>query len=143
MDFDEIFRKCSKWDKEQVIRFWERSGSLSGSSGSRFFKGTYSQIILEWILMIVKELSSLDGGLRSPSALVLFIFMLYIMLYIIGYIVTCGWKLKILYCKLLDQDWSRLIKILYCKLLTNSTHLPAFPYEVWPGFDQTLRTSQP
>ena len=22
-DFAEIFRKCSKWDEEQVIRFWE------------------------------------------------------------------------------------------------------------------------
>ena len=31
VDFDEIFRKCPKWDKEQVIRFWERLGS----SGSR------------------------------------------------------------------------------------------------------------
>ena len=31
MDFDEIFRNCPKWDKEQVIRFWESSGS----SGSR------------------------------------------------------------------------------------------------------------
>ena len=35
-----------------------------------FFKGSYSQIILGWILMIVKELSSLGGGLRSRSALV-------------------------------------------------------------------------
>ena len=43
MDFDEIFRKCPKWDKEQVI--------------------------LGWILMIVQELSSLGGGLRSLSAL--------------------------------------------------------------------------
>ena len=70
MDFDEIFRKCSKWDKEQVIRFRERSGSLSGSSGSGFFKGNYNQIILGWILTTVQELSSLGGGLRSPSALV-------------------------------------------------------------------------
>ena len=36
-----------------------------------FFKGSYSQIILGWILMIVQELSSLGGGLRSPSALVM------------------------------------------------------------------------
>ena len=35
-----------------------------------FFKGSYSQIILGWILMIVQELSSLGGGLHSPSALV-------------------------------------------------------------------------
>ena len=38
---------------------------------SRLFKRKfYSQIILGWILMIVQELSSLDGGLRFPSALV-------------------------------------------------------------------------
>ena len=36
-----------------------------------FFKGSYNQIILGWISMIVQELSSLGGGLRSPSALVL------------------------------------------------------------------------
>ena len=35
-----------------------------------FFKGSYSEIILGWILMIVQELSSLAGGLCSPSALV-------------------------------------------------------------------------
>ena len=35
-----------------------------------FFKGSYSQIILWWILMIVLDLSSLGGGLRSLSALV-------------------------------------------------------------------------
>ena len=35
------------------------------------FKEGYNQIILGWILMIVQELSSLDRGLRSPSALVL------------------------------------------------------------------------
>ena len=23
VEFDEIFRKCPKWDKEHVIRFWE------------------------------------------------------------------------------------------------------------------------
>ena len=23
MDFDEIFRKCPKWDKEHVLRFWD------------------------------------------------------------------------------------------------------------------------
>ena len=34
MDFDDIFRKCPKWEKEQVIRFWEWSGWLSGPSGS-------------------------------------------------------------------------------------------------------------
>ena len=31
MDIDEIFRICPKWDKKQVIRFLELSGSLSGS----------------------------------------------------------------------------------------------------------------
>ena len=31
MNFDEIFMICPKWDKEQVIRFSEQSGSLSGS----------------------------------------------------------------------------------------------------------------
>ena len=36
-----------------------------------FFKGSYSQIIVGWILMIVQELSSLGGGLRSPSSLVI------------------------------------------------------------------------
>ena len=36
-----------------------------------FFKGSYSQIILGCILMIVQELSSLGGGLRCPSVLVL------------------------------------------------------------------------
>ena len=35
-----------------------------------FFKGSYSQIILGWILMIGLEFSSLGGGLHSPSALV-------------------------------------------------------------------------
>ena len=35
-----------------------------------FFKGSYNQIILGLILMIVHELSSLGGGLRSPSVLV-------------------------------------------------------------------------
>ena len=35
MDCDDIFSKWPKWCKEQVIRFWEWSGSLSGSSGSR------------------------------------------------------------------------------------------------------------
>ena len=35
-----------------------------------FFKGSYNQIILGWILMIVQELSSHGGGLHSPSALV-------------------------------------------------------------------------
>ena len=35
-----------------------------------FFKGSYSQIILGWILMIIQELSSLGGGLCSLSALV-------------------------------------------------------------------------
>ena len=34
------------------------------------FKGSYSQIILGWSLMIIKEFSSLGGGLHSPSALV-------------------------------------------------------------------------
>ena len=36
-----------------------------------FFKVSYSQIILGWILMILQELSSLGGGLRSLSSLVL------------------------------------------------------------------------
>ena len=35
-----------------------------------FFKESYSQIILGWILLIVRELSSLGGGMRSLSALV-------------------------------------------------------------------------
>ena len=35
MHFDEIFSKYPYWDEEQVNRFWEWSGSLSGSSGSR------------------------------------------------------------------------------------------------------------
>ena len=35
-----------------------------------FFKGSYSQIILGWILMIVQELSALGGGLPSPGACV-------------------------------------------------------------------------
>ena len=35
-----------------------------------FLKGSYSQIILGWILMIVQELSSLGEGLHSLSALV-------------------------------------------------------------------------
>ena len=35
-----------------------------------FSKGSYSQIILGWNLMIVQELSSLGGGLHSSSALV-------------------------------------------------------------------------
>ena len=34
-DCDDIFSKWPKWCKEPVIRFWEWSGSLSGSSGSR------------------------------------------------------------------------------------------------------------
>ena len=34
------------------------------------FKGSYSQIILGWILMIVQELSTLGGGLRSLRTLV-------------------------------------------------------------------------
>ena len=33
MDCDDIFSKWPKWCEEQVIRFWEWSGSLSGSSG--------------------------------------------------------------------------------------------------------------
>ena len=37
-----------------------------------FLKRSYNQIILGWILMIVQELSSLGGGLRSPSVLVVF-----------------------------------------------------------------------
>ena len=43
-----------------------------------FFKGSYSQIILGWILMIVQELSSLGGGLRSPSALVFYLFIFFL-----------------------------------------------------------------
>ena len=35
MDCDDIFSKWPKWCEEQVIRFWEWSGSLSGSSASR------------------------------------------------------------------------------------------------------------
>ena len=35
-----------------------------------FFEGSYSQIILGWILMIVQKLSSIGAGLRSLSALV-------------------------------------------------------------------------
>ena len=35
MDCDDIFSKWPKWCEEQVIRFWEWSGSLYGSSGSR------------------------------------------------------------------------------------------------------------
>ena len=50
-------------------------GAFSGSLAAliwiqAFFKGSYSQIILEWILMIVLKLSSLGGGLCSLSALV-------------------------------------------------------------------------
>ena len=43
---------------------------LSRSSGSRLFQGSYTQVILWWILMIIQELRSLGGGLRSPSAFV-------------------------------------------------------------------------
>ena len=35
-----------------------------------FFKESYSQIILGWILMIIQELSPPDRGLHSLSALV-------------------------------------------------------------------------
>ena len=35
-----------------------------------FLKGTYSQIILGWFLMIVQELGSLGRCLHSPSVLV-------------------------------------------------------------------------
>ena len=38
------------------------------------FKGSYSQIILGWILMIIQELRSLGGGLRSLSVLVINVF---------------------------------------------------------------------
>ena len=36
-------------DKEQVIRFWERSGSLSGSSGSRLPDAFVNKITLKLI----------------------------------------------------------------------------------------------
>ena len=44
--------------------------------GRGFFerKFRYSQIILEWILMIVQELRSLGRGLHSPGALVQYLF---------------------------------------------------------------------
>ena len=51
-----------------------------------FFKGSYNQIILGWILMIVQELSSIGGGLRSPSALIydvlpIFLSLIYLRMY--------------------------------------------------------------
>ena len=52
MDFDEIFRKCPKWDKEQVIRFGSDLNHCLDHLDPSFFKGSYSKIILRWILMI-------------------------------------------------------------------------------------------
>ena len=79
MDFDEIFRECPKWDKEQVICGIDLDHCLNHLDPG-FFKGSYSQMILGLILMIVQELSSLGGGLRSLSALVIFC----------GFIFTCN-----------------------------------------------------
>ena len=41
IDFDEIFRKCQQWLKEQINRFWWLSGSLSGSRIFYFYQCIY------------------------------------------------------------------------------------------------------
>ena len=61
VDFDEIFRKCPKWDKEQVIRFWEWSGS-SGSGLPDVFVYKINQKLMDGFWWNFQDMSEKVKG---------------------------------------------------------------------------------
>ena len=79
----------------------------------KVFKGSYNQIILGWILMILQELSSFGGSLHSPSALVSIIFVLvYLHIYKDEFLVIC------VFTKILPQILYNLIELFFSTIKT-------------------------
>ena len=60
MDCDDIFSKWPKWCEEQVIRFWEWSGSLSGSRLPDVFVYNVAEKLMDGFWWNFRDMSEKD-----------------------------------------------------------------------------------